>query len=696
MQNKRKTATQNIRLAQSNGMRMDKVRDEQRLADAKHAAGKSRRQFAKAIVGKRSLPGRVIDAVDKYKDYKHKKGKQNMLDSEIRMRELKEQTRHNKAEEGIGKAGNVIRGISGIGSLLNHPKWYLNDPELAKQAGTLVANYPLGLPINKTQTGILDAIHQSALCVYWADGVLPHSNAFANDVSTDAVNVAARQIYAFLRYANSGARNYQAGDYIRYIIALCSINAVISYISKLLGIVNSYDALNRTVGRRLLIAHQIYPDDAYKNYSNYLGRLNALIRRVSVFAVPSSMSIFDRWQWLWGNVFKDIDSDKAPLHTFGMYSMYVWDSETSAFRAEPLHWDDGTTWDPDNPKRGLKQTTISRLLAMLSTAIDNLNLIEEIAVMVGDTLKAFGTNNIFKWEPLPWDTKIEPVYDVDILTQIHNMTVLGLPKFELIKGSDKRVHIPALEISAPSDGSISQPNITTEDEFWSQLDCPVEFSSFIGDDDARVPDLVHTQYKSNVGIFVDWHSTNPTVEEVLVGTRLVDHVTLSVTADGNKSSNYFFDNHRQVLQRTTLKICPTEIVYGFDIYNTSDKAVNYPDIDSEFHKPTILSNYVTLGRAATDTGASVELKTSAWSQFHYAPILHPVDIRCGVVFWSDTQSINALSISNINDDGDVTYLGDAHNAYNIPVTTLDRLHYVCAQSEFYSPAIAFAKAYKGA
>lgn len=122
---------------------------------------------------------------------------------------------------------------------------------------------------------------------------LNNSFAYMPDPSS-AINVAARNIYAKIRYTNSGAKNYDAVDVIQYLYSVAEMWEAVCDLKRVYSIAQTYDGLNRLLGDKLIIAAGYIPEDVRANLPLLRYDINQLISKLRSFFLPKGFSFLDR------------------------------------------------------------------------------------------------------------------------------------------------------------------------------------------------------------------------------------------------------------------------------------------------------------------------------------------------------------------------------------------------------------------
>lgn len=231
-----------------------------------------------------------------------------------------------------------------------------------------------------------------------------------NNFADSSIDTAARQIYAFVRHANAGSRNYEAVDMMMYILAVTDIYTRIVWLMRIARIIQTYIGRNRLMGDAMLTALELQPKEVRNIYPELVFQINLLIKRVTAFAIPKDMSILDRKAWLNANVFKDYDTEKCCYHLFNPVQAYTFsDVEAALISKEFPSYVIGTT-----------KVSLTDTIDKIFDDINELMDLSDVGIMSGDILKAYGSDGIYKMDDFVNGDRIEPVHDEDILMQISN------------------------------------------------------------------------------------------------------------------------------------------------------------------------------------------------------------------------------------------------------------------------------------
>lgn len=302
----------------------------------------------------------------------------------------------------------------------NSPELYFNNRQAAVDASNVAYSTPLGTKVNLRNTlqnsdnsVITDAIPDTIPGVLRI-GFVPTIG--SSDGGSSAVNIAARQIYSWVRHANSGSRNYESPDYMMYLLALDSAYMFHAELVRLYGLFATYSYKNRYVNRTLVEAAGFDYEDIQANLPQLRYLINQFGVKLNTFACPKQMSLFDRHTMLALNVYADSKLDMSSFYLFKPQVVWMWDGTTEST---------GTSLQP-HVNIGINAlATYDDIQEQINDILSSLISNEDVGIMSGDTLRSFTESGIREIAMIPEDTKSVAIYDEGVLSQIHNMTYLG-------------------------------------------------------------------------------------------------------------------------------------------------------------------------------------------------------------------------------------------------------------------------------
>lgn len=373
----------------------------------------------------------------------------------------------------------------------NDPSWYAHYPQLLKDAGSISFSMPVGNNIDltgfdqsttdlgfnpHTTAAYVNALYDIASPGIAALRYVPTigvSNSF-----TSPINVAARNIYTFIRHANSGHSNYEAPDLMMYLLAMDSVYAYYAFLVRLYGVLQLYTPMNKYYPKGLVTAMGVKFEDVISQSATLRYYINMFAAKMGSLCIPSMMNMSKRHQWMNMNLFTDSPSQKAQTYLFVPTGFYLYDDQ-SLETGTSLKYTNITCADTVT---GL--STLDELTSFGDSLIQGLMSSEDAGIMSGDILKAFTSSGIFKIGEVPEDFHIVPTYSLEVLTQIQNAIMLP---------------------------QIATLDITQDPNTQSILQTPTCMTSKF-----HLP-VYNANYLLNVPV------DNPTPETVMVSTRLMPY-----------------------------------------------------------------------------------------------------------------------------------------------------------------------------
>lgn len=327
----------------------------------------------------------------------------------------------------------------------NDPAYYALNPQLLIDAASHAFSDASGTripwsPVEEHENILVPDIQS-------IPGVMSFRIAPTVGISTDqssAVNVAARNIYSYVRHANSGHSNYDAPDLMMYLLAMDNLYSFYSYMVRAYGVLNIYTQKNRYYPEALVRAMGIDFDDAIKNIANFRLFINTFAVKLGSLCVPAGMSYFLRHMQMYSGVYVDDVSQKAASYLLTPAGFLMYNEYTGAGKL------DFVTLDGDSLEAIPPKCTIKQIMELGTKLINAVMLSEDMNIMSGDILKAYSANGIFKVSTIAENYMVLPSLDQNMLMQIQNLTMLTC---EFAKGNSG--YIEDLSVSQdPTTGMI--------------------------------------------------------------------------------------------------------------------------------------------------------------------------------------------------------------------------------------------------
>lgn len=302
----------------------------------------------------------------------------------------------------------------------NDPKWYVSDGQLAKDVASLSFNTALGSSFMLSSDNL-----DSRWTVPGIMSILTMPTGGASTDDNSPINIAARKVYSFVRHANSGHSNYDPADLMMYLLAMDSIYIYWSWMVRLYGTLQVFSQTNRYVGDALIYSMGANAESLRQNLANFRAYINMFAVKASTFAVPKTMSLFIRHSWMYSNIYKDEDVSKSQFYVYAPAGVYKWAPTISAGGSGLAPVNVAAAEDSNFSIVGLasSQNTYVNITAIGNQLINALLGNEDIGIMSGDILKAYGAENLWRLETIPEGYAVIPVFSEEVLSQIHNTEI---------------------------------------------------------------------------------------------------------------------------------------------------------------------------------------------------------------------------------------------------------------------------------
>lgn len=368
----------------------------------------------------------------------------------------------------INKADLGIRGKS---SRDNDIAWYAKNEALLRDSASFAYGIPLGTKINGTVQANMSQFGGTTISLYGNAEVLPGILAVhfvptigMSDDTYSAANLAARNIYSFVRHANSGSANYDSPDLMMYLLATDSCFSFYAMMVRAYGIMRTFSATNRYLPKTVVEAMRLDYNDLMQHLADFRYFINQYAVKLGSLCVPGDMSFIERHIWMNTNVYTDSASWKAQLYMYVQDAFYTFVEQTSG----PGYLE-YTDWVGNSASK----MNLDSIMSFANALIEPLLASEDIGIMSGDILKAFGRENLFYVNMIAEDYTVLPGYSAEVLSQIENTTILGTPSSSTTLSSYTRNIVQ--DVTGPTAGAIRQhffwevPAVTATSTYRGQI-----------------------------------------------------------------------------------------------------------------------------------------------------------------------------------------------------------------------------------
>lgn len=304
----------------------------------------------------------------------------------------------------------------------NDPSWYASNPQILTDAASLPYSHALGSSYRITSelghgsTTFLDSIAgiMSIRCVP-SIGVALNAN--------DPINIAARNVYSFVRHANSGSKNYDYPDLMMYLLAMTSVYSYHSFLRRIYGIAMTYSPMNRYYPKAVIEAMGVSFDNVISNLAQLRLLINTVAVKAGSMAVPNTMSYIKRQIWMYEGFYQDGTSVKSQTYLYTPSAFYqfnaLWDDTSKEYTGGELNLLRLDSKNNGNP------LTVADLEGIANELLNPIIANEDMNIMSGDILKAYSINQLIFIPDTPENYTLTPGYNAEVLAQMQNCYALG-------------------------------------------------------------------------------------------------------------------------------------------------------------------------------------------------------------------------------------------------------------------------------
>lgn len=473
----------------------------------------------------------------------------------------------------------------------NDVVWYKRTPQLLQDAANLSFNSQVGMKIDlHFPTTISNVAGNSPtfnivgqeLSIPGVMGIfyLPHFGV-AED-HTDALNLAAANVYSYVRHANSGATNYDRTDLMLMLICVDSIFQISTWMQRLYGIINTYSGFNRYMPKALCYALGVDYEDMLNHINDLRAFVNVYNTRAKSLWVPKELPVFIRHSWLTSNVYKDADDDQAQLYITVPIGFYKYIEQDGSGYAEFKQFGISQDTMGSNGQPYESITGFLKFADITSYANELMNAVldsEDIGIMCGDILKAYGESNLFTLSTIDESYRIDPTFNPEFMTQIEN----------------------GFCVQHSYTGASNQFNIT-QDVDRNLLICKP---------------TVYQPYSINFHKLVNFHRISPTPDDIMIATRF----SISV-----KSESYTYTGGRPPVA-VELSSAGTELLTGYRIYYMDYNSAKKWDVCATAPFGSLMITGTATGNVGIKSAAVAESVFAKLSKFDYAPLIYKFNMQ---------------------------------------------------------------------
>lgn len=327
-------------------------------------------------------------------------------------KDLKDQQGKKPTKKPYNKKPNPGKFTSGQGTPISNP-WdlYASSESIAKDVANIPFNHISGTPFkwyngSVASTGTWPHDRLTGICVL---SYIPTPGGASLD-ATSSINMAARQLYSYVRRANSGAKNYESPDLLLYILAMEDIYINFYEAKRAYGFMANYQYMNRYTPDSVVRAVGIDPDDLRANLAQYRYQLNQLRLKINSLAVPKYFKSFIRRVVVASQIYCDSTSPRSGYYVYAKQGYYTFNPTKYATGGALIY----THTSPSTV------VTLQSKLDIIKSQIEAIIADDDMNTMMGDLIKAFGESGLYNVSEVTENYSVVPVYDENVLAQIEN------------------------------------------------------------------------------------------------------------------------------------------------------------------------------------------------------------------------------------------------------------------------------------
>lgn len=525
----------------------------------------------------------------------------------------------------------------------NDPSWYAQSPQIIRDFASLPFGNPLGSKLPQNVAALGSGSIAGIMTLYYTPtiGVTTNENS--------AINVAMRNIYSYVRHANSGHSNYDGPDLMLYLLAMDSVYMFHAWCKRLYGQLMLATTYNRYYPKALIESERVDYDDLQSNIADFRGFINLFAVKMGSMAVPNSMSYMARHTWMTEGLYVDDPSTpKAQTYKYvpGAFLQFTLDEQGAGSLKQT-----GMVYNAVGGLIDLRG--FSDIVNLGNSLLNPILANEDMNIMSGDILKAFGDAGIVKSSGITEDYMVLPSYSQEVLSQMENATIYhGM------------LGINVTQTTAVGTGYL----VSTPIAPISNLDVlgPKGYQGS-GDVSAAVTSKMVQVYQG--ARILNMHMQDVTPEQVMVATRLTNTIVKNPSLTGAYVNEY-------VLTRAEIASCGSEICNGAAMWNFiygANGTVSLNDTPIATTAMYTIPVNLTGDNAAMYTNWNMITPIAQLTQFDWHPLVYPMF----VVVSQQCEPTMVLNVENL--------IGDIANYTEITEDNIANMNDIALLSEFSVP-----------
>lgn len=308
---------------------------------------------------------------------------------------------------------------------MNDLSWYNRHPNLLKAAASIPFVTKAGMTAEAGRFGVyFDPTSATAPAKRDIPGVcaihFDYAFGYSDHDSNAPVSIATQELFTRIRDAFSGNLKIDPPDAVLFLMALDQIHAYIAETKRLYRVSAVYSGENydytERVWRALTSVNGINLEAFRKARMDVLDQLNIMINSLNQIKFPDFMDLFHRHRWMNEHIYLDEPRANAQTYCFVPNGYFVAD----------VTGDTGTklVFKSNAPSSGGTQS-VNSWLQKGYNMLNDFKKIEDVFTNNGYFKRAFAdVPNLYVAE-LEVGEMQNPVYEAEVLDQIHNLRAVG-------------------------------------------------------------------------------------------------------------------------------------------------------------------------------------------------------------------------------------------------------------------------------
>lgn len=330
----------------------------------------------------------------------------------------------------------------------NDPAWYKYNDIIFEDATKVSYFNQVGIPYYPSQSVLVPgtdvhvnfegAVVPSVMAIGWTPTFgTTEAQGLGTVAANAAINIQAKSMFTALQSkVSSKISAFTASDIAVYLIAIDSILTFYAHCQRFIGLWRHYDVMNTTMPDSFIRAYNLSPANmqTVTDMPKFISDLNTFGVNIQRLLIPKDLPIFTRHQWLNSNVYMDDTTVKA---SYFMYvPEYLWQ-----FSDGHAEGDIGSCANmvkvPSFTETGL-DGMMEFLTSLATPLLDDQDTFQIISMLI----RAMDPNSFYRLSLVPDNYVVTPVYNAEVLLQLHNADIVGV--FEMNESTGHKARVEQL------------------------------------------------------------------------------------------------------------------------------------------------------------------------------------------------------------------------------------------------------------